>query len=359
MKSSKPEPLKIGVLGAANIAKQFVDAVQGSKLVSVVAVASRSQSKANEFGAQHGVAIRHGSYEALLADSAVECVYVPLPNSLHCEWVIKAANAGKHIICEKPLALNLDEATRMFDAARAHGVMLLEAFPYYFQPQTGVMMDLLGKRGSTSSAIGEVRSVSATFGFTLPPPGVGSSSSPAGNIRLKPELGGGALLDAGSYPLSLIRLAMGCKPARVLAYPRMDDASGVDIAMMATLFYVDGRMAQMSCAMDVANMRYAVINGSHGTLETEYINHAGVPLTSAMRIRRGTAFNVPFEVVKSPSGSAIGSGFRFCAEAFAGKVRAEDFAAMKVAEQYSLDNAAVLGALARSATSGQIEFVQS
>jgi predicted dehydrogenase len=116
-------------------------------------------------------------------------------------------------------------------------------------------------------------------------------------------------------------------------------------------------MAQMSCAMDVANMRYAIINGSNGTLETEYINHAGVPLASAMRIRRGTAFNVPFETVKSSGGAAVGSGFRFCAEAFAAKVRAEDFAEMDVAEQYSLDNAAVLGALAKSAKSGQIERV--
>jgi predicted dehydrogenase len=97
----------------------------------------------------------------------------------------------------------------------------------------------------------------------------------------------------------------------------MDAASGVDIAMMATLFYADGRMAQMSCAMNVANERHAVIMGTNGTLETEYINHAGVPLPSQMRIRRGTAFNLPFEHVPSPCGMATGSGFRFCAEAFA------------------------------------------
>jgi predicted dehydrogenase len=343
--------LKIGVLGAANIAWQFIEAVRDSKHVAVVAIGSRTQEKANAFGEKYGVPTRHGSYEALLADPEVECVYVPLPNSMHCEWVIKAAQAGKHVICEKPLALNLDEATRMFDTARANGVMVLEAFPYYFQPQTGVMMDLIAK-----GEIGNVRSVSASFGFTLPPPGVGSSSSPAGNIRLKPELGGGALLDAGSYPLSLIRLAMGCKPARVLAHPSWD-ASGVDIAMLATLFYADGRMAQMTCAMNIAQVRYATIMGSNGTLETEYINHAGVPLPSQMRIRRGTAFTLPLEVVDSPCGVATGSGFRFCAEAFAAKIRAKDFAAVAVAETYSLDNAAVLAALAKSAKSGKIETV--
>lgn len=341
--------LKIGVLGAANIAKQFTDAVRDSQHVAVVAVASRDAAKANEFAALHKVATAHASYEALLADQNVECIYIPLPNSMHAEWTIKAANAGKHVLCEKPLALNLVEAKAMYAAARKNGVMLLEAFPYYFQPQTGVMMDLI-----RSGAIGKVRSVQASFGFTLPPPGVGSSSSPAGNIRLKPELGGGSLTDAGAYPLSLIRLAMGCKPIRVLAHPTMDAQSGVDIAMMATLFYADGRMAQMSCAMNVANERYATIMGTNGTLETEYINHAGVPLPSQMRIRRGTAFNLPFEPVNSLCGIATGSGFRFCAEAFAHKIRTNDFAAMQVAEQYSLDNAQVLEALARSAKSGQI-----
>jgi predicted dehydrogenase len=341
--------LRIGILGAANIAKQFTDAVRDSNLVTVVAVASRDAAKASQFAALYHVATSHASYEALLEDCEVECVYIPLPNSMHCEWAIKAANAGKHILCEKPLALNLDEATRMFDAARKNGVMLLEAFPYYFQPQTGVMMDLIA-----SGAIGDVQSVSASFGFTLPPPGVGSSSNGT-NIRLIPELGGGALTDAGSYPLSLIRLAMGCKPERVLAHPSMDAVTGVDMAMMATLFYADGRMAQMSCAMNVANERRAIIRGTQGTLETEYINHAGVPLPSEMRIRRGTAFNLPFEQVASPSGIAVGSGFRFCAEAFAAKVRAGDFTAMQVAEQHSLDNAAVLAGLAKSAQSGKIE----
>ncbi len=338
--------LRIGILGAANIAKQFTDAVCDSTHVRVVAIGSRDAAKANEFGASHGVVTRHGSYEALLADPQVECIYIPLPNSMHCEWAIKAANAGKHVLCEKPLTLSLVEARAMFDAARKNDVLLLEAFPYYFQPQTGVMMDLI-----RSGTIGDVRSVSASFGFTLPPPGVGSSANGT-NIRLMPELGGGSLTDAGAYPLSLIRLAMGCKPIRVLAHPRMDAASGVDIAMMATLFYSDGRMAQMSCAMDVANERHAVIMGTKGTLETEYINHAGVPLPSQMRIRRGTAFNLPFEFITSPAGLAVGSGFRFCAEAFAAKIHAQDFAALEVAEQYSLDNAQVLEALAKSAKTG-------
>ncbi|MEN9587185.1 MAG: hypothetical protein RIT15_760, partial [Pseudomonadota bacterium] len=124
--------LRIGILGAANIAKQFTDAVRDSRHVAVVAVASRDAVKANQFAASHKVATVHASYEALLADKNVECIYIPLPNSMHCEWAVKAANAGKHVLCEKPLALNLAEAEAMFAAARKNGVMLLEAFPYYF-----------------------------------------------------------------------------------------------------------------------------------------------------------------------------------------------------------------------------------
>ena len=188
--------LNIGILGCANIARQFTAAVQHSPAVRVVAAASRTIDTAAAFAKSLGIARHHGSYEALLADAAIDVIYLPLPNSLHAEWAVKALEAGKHVLCEKPLALGRAEAEAMFAAARASGVMLLEGFPYYFQPQTGDMLALLH-----GGAIGEVRSVQACFGFML--------QNPQGNIRLQPELGGGALLDAGSYPLSLIRLVMG------------------------------------------------------------------------------------------------------------------------------------------------------
>lgn len=186
MSRNNNKPLRIGVLGAANIAKQFIRDTRPSGQVQVVCVASRTADKAAAFAAEHGVARSHGSYEALLADPEVDAIYLPLPNSLHAEWAVKAAQARKHVLCEKPLALNRAEAERMFTAARDAGVILLESYPFWFQPQTGRMVELL-----MSGAIGTVRSVQACFGFTL--------SNPNGNIRLNPELGGGALLDAGSY----------------------------------------------------------------------------------------------------------------------------------------------------------------
>jgi predicted dehydrogenase len=305
-------------------------------------VASRQAATAAAFAAEFGIGRHHGSYEALLADDGVDAIYLPLPNSLHANWAIRAAAAGKHVLCEKPLALDRAEAQRMFDAAQHHGVMLLETFPYYFQPQTGAMLDLLH-----GGAIGAVRTVQASFGFTL--------AQPLGNIRLDPTLGGGALLDAGSYPLSLIRLVMGCAPVRVMADACWHPA-GVDISTVATLHYADGRRAQLSCAMDVAIHRSAIIIGTDGILETEYLNHTSAAgqvhphgyQPSQLRVRRGRS-NTPFEAVTT----GTGSGFRFAAEAFAKVVAERDFAAIGRAAQASLDNAATLAALARSARSGQ------
>lgn len=343
MHQTQAAPLRIGVLGAANIAKQFVRDVRPSPAVSVVAVASRSEENARAFAQAQGIARWHGNYEALLADPGVDAIYLPLPNSLHAEWAMAAARAGKHVLCEKPLALGVVQARAMFEAAREHGVMLMEGYPWWFQPQTGDMLALLH-----SGAIGEVRSIQASFGFTL--------GNPQSNIRMKPELGGGALLDAGSYPLSLIRLVMGEAPQSVMAHATWA-ASGVDISLMATLVFADGRRAQLACAMDVANHRRATLMGTQGTIETEYLNHTsdapGHPwgyLPSQLRVRRGMPNSVPFEEIRSPSGS----GFRFCAEAFARVVAAKDFAAMERAAQASLDIAATLEAIARSAREGGV-----
>jgi predicted dehydrogenase len=338
-------PLHIGILGCANIAKQFARDVAPSPAVRIVAVASRNADTAAAFAAAHGIGRHHGSYEALLADAEVDAIYLPLPNSLHAEWAIKAAERGKHVLCEKPLALGHAEAQAMFDAARRHGVMLLEAYPYYFQPHTGALVALLN-----GGAIGTVRSVQACFGFTV--------SNPQSNIRMRPELGGGALLDAGSYALSVIRLVMGCAPQRVLADASWAD-SGVDISLMATLYFADGRRAQLSCAMDAANHRRATIVGSAGTIETEYLNHTGTQdgghldnahgyLPCQLRLRRGIANTIPFEDIRC----GTGSGFRFAAEAFAKVVAERDFAAIERAAQASLDIAITLEALARSARLG-------
>jgi predicted dehydrogenase len=345
--AASPPPLRLGILGAANIARQFARDVAASPALTLAAVASRNAETAAAFAAACGLPRHHGSYEALLADPAVDAIYLPLPNSLHAPWAIRAAEHGKHVLCEKPLATSAAEARAMFDAARRHGVMLLEAYPYWFQPQTGRLVELLH-----DGTIGPVRTVQAAFGFMLP----SESAHPAGNIRMNPALGGGALLDAGSYAASLIRLAMGNAPQRVAATSSWA-ASGVDISTTATLHYADGRRAQLSCAMDSAYHRHALIVGSQGVVETDYANHSADAvgadargwLPSLMRVRRGSGGLTPFETVQAPSGS----GFRFAAEAFARVVAARDFAAVERAAAASIDIAATLEAIALSAREGR------
>ena len=337
-----PAPLRLGILGCANIAKQFARDVADSPHVVLLAVASRDHAKAQAFAQHHHIPHAHGSYDALIQDPQIEAVYIPLPNSLHAEWAVRAMQAGKHVLCEKPLALSLTQVQHMFAVARQHQVMLLESYPYWFQPQTRDLLQCL-----TPDKIGEVRSVHASFGFT-----VGNIDT---NIRMKPDLGGGALLDAGSYPLSLIRLVMGCAPERVIAHASWAN-TGVDMSMMATLLYADGRRAQLSCAMDTANHRRATIVGSRGTVETEYLNHTSNShnhpwgyLPSQLRVRQGIANSIAFEDILS----ATGSGFRFAAEAFAHVVRTHDTQAIERAAAASHDIAATLEAIQISAKSNQ------
>jgi predicted dehydrogenase len=332
-------PLTLGIIGAANIARQFVTAVQATKAVKVTAIASRTSHSAKAFADSYGMARHYASYEALLDDPSIEAVYIPLPNHLHAEWAIKAAQRGKHVLCEKPLCLGLAQARAMFAAAEQNGVVLLEAYPYWFQPQTRETLHLLH-----SGVIGQVRSMQASFGFTI--------GQPLGNIRMSPEKGGGALLDAGSYPLSLVRLVMGEAPVRVHATPVWTEGGpgkGVDISMMATLEFAHQRSAQISCAMNVANHRRAIIMGTQGTIETEYLNHTGPVVGSQLRVRKGIANTIPFEDVPA----ATGSGFKFAAEAFADVVRRRDFAAVARAKQASLDIAQTLEAIALSARAGK------
>lgn len=339
MKTSTTRPLRIGILGAANIARAFTRDVSSSRRVEVVAVASRSAPAARAFAAENGISRCHGSYEALLADPGIDIVYLPLPNSLHASWAMAAAATGKHVLCEKPLALDGHQARAMFEVARRHGVMLLEAYPYWFQPQTRTMLELVH-----GGALGRLDFIQASFGFTLP-------EGPR-NIRLDAQLGGGALLDAGSYPLSLIRLLMGNAPQRVTASARWAP-SGVDISLMAQLEWADGRRAQLACSMAQGMHRQALVVGTEGTLTTEFQNHTTEPgvahpfgfQPSLLRVRRSRFGNVPFESLPS----AAGSGFRFAAEAFADVIQRADHAAIARAASASIDIADTLAALGESA----------
>lgn len=324
--------LRIGLLGGANIARQFTAAVAGSERVSVVSVASRSAEKAAAFAAECGIAGAHASYEALLADPGVDAVYVPLPNNLHAEWAIKALRAGKHVLCEKPLALHADQVRAMFAAAEASGRFLAEGYPWRAQPQTALLSRLLAE-----GAIGTVKQVAVSFSAPF--------SDPT-NIRLRPEAGGGALLDLGTYCVSFLRLIAGARPVGVHAKADWAE-TGVDRGMVATLEFPGGVLATLNCSFAAAYQRSAMVHGETGSLSTSWQNHT-LPAADPIRLWRGGANVIAAEVLDAPAAD----GFRAEAESFADAVAEGPEAWTGATAGEPLDIALTLDALAASARTG-------
>ncbi|MBC7841853.1 MAG: Gfo/Idh/MocA family oxidoreductase [Gemmatimonadaceae bacterium] len=317
-------PLRIGILGAARIARKFVEGVADSVAVEVVAVASRDRERADAFARSCGVARVFPTYDALLASGDVDAIYNPLPNGLHGVWSIRAMDAGKHVLCEKPLAVSRVEAELMYAVARRNDVRLAEAFPYRAQPQTLALQQLIA-----SGAIGTVRMVWATFAFMM---------TSRTDIRLDPALGGGALMDLGSYPLSLIRMLAGAAPTAMQAIGTLDP-SGVDSTAAATLQFADGMIAQASCSFSAAIHRQALIAGDDGVIETSYANHTSVDVPPVLMLRRGRENRSTPEVIAV----AAVNGFRAEAEAFADFVQGKPWTG--ISEQESIDVAAMLETL--------------
>lgn len=241
-----------GILGCARIARlQFVPAIGRSTNATLHAVASRDPARLAEFRNLFGDAFTaHASYEALLADPTVDAVYVPLPNALHCEWAIRAMQNGKHVLCEKPLALDASEAQRMADAAHAHGVQLMEAFMYRYTARLQAVERILA-----SGVLGELRSVNSTFRFFL---------DRANTIKDDPALGGGALYDVGVYPLNLIGLVAQTEPVEVFA--TCTRSHGVDHNLSALLRYESGLIASLHCGFNAHGRMHSDIVGSEGSL---------------------------------------------------------------------------------------------
>jgi xylose dehydrogenase (NAD/NADP) len=230
-----PSVVRWGVLSTANIGRAAMNsAIQASTNGELVAVASRDAASAAEFAKTHGIPTAHGNYEALIDDERVDALYIPLPNSMHLEWTLRALEAGKHVLCEKPLGLTATECRDMQACADDNGVLLMEAFMYRFHPRIDRLLELIA-----TGELGELRSIQAAFTFRLTQPD---------NIRLDPELGGGALLDVGCYCVNVSRTLAGAEPVEVQARARWTDR-GVDDELNGTLFFEDGLVAQISCSL--------------------------------------------------------------------------------------------------------------
>jgi len=326
--------INIGVLGAANIAKLFIAAVRPSNRVKIAAVASRDPEKGRAFAKALDVPVVHASYDELLADPTIDAVYNPLPNNLHAEWSIRAAQAGKHVLCEKPLCMTSREAIAIFDAAESHGVYIVEGYPYRCQPQTIKVAQLLKER-----AIGNLQFVQASFGFTL---------KDTTNIRYNAALGGGALMDAGSYPLSMVRLIAGERPTQVHAFARWAE-TGVDRTLVASIEHPSGLLAQIACSFGTVRNRRAFVVGDAGTLSTTYFNDTSVEMPPRIEVTQGIGWDAKREVIDTDAMP----GFLAEADAFAALMQGGWSAWPGATPQESKDIMRTLEALAESARSGR------
>jgi predicted dehydrogenase len=250
------EPVRWGVLGLAGITRRAIPAIQQAGNARLVAVATQRPAAAEPLVAAQPDLRVFDAYEALLAEPAIDAVYIPLPNTLHAEWAVRAARQGKHVLCEKPLATTLAEVERMVETAAHHGVHLMEGFMWRFHPQHARVRELLA-----GGAIGEPRLVRAGLSFAL--------SRDVPNIRLNADLGGGVIWDVGCYAISIPRFLFAAEPETISATAQIDPEFKVDIALAALATFPGGRVALLDASMNsVRRSAYEVV-GSAGSLSIE------------------------------------------------------------------------------------------
>ncbi len=248
--------IRIGVLGASRIAPfAVINPARKHPEVEVTAVAARELSRAQRFAARHAIPQAYGSYADLLTDPAIDAVYIGLPNALHGQWIAAALDAGKHVLCEKPLAANAEEAATVAElvAARAD-LVVMEAFHYRYHPLTARMLKII-----ESGELGTIERLEASFCFPVPPPG---------NIRWSYELAGGALMDAGVYPIHLLRTLTGAEP-EVVAAEAQTRRPDVDRVFRAALTFPSGTAARITTSLwsrRIFSARVVVV-GSAATMD--------------------------------------------------------------------------------------------
>jgi predicted dehydrogenase len=247
--------LRWGILSTASIAaEKVIPGILAGERCEVVAIGSRDLARGRAVAERHGISRVHGSYAALLADPDVDAVYIPLPNHLHGEWTLAAARAGKHVLCEKPLATTAAEAERMIEGCRAAGVLLMEAFMYRHHPSWVAARELVA-----AGRIGTLTAVDSWFSYF--------NDDPA-NIRNVAAYGGGALYDIGCYSVNLSRMLFGTEPDTVASVVRRDPESGVDVLTSGLLGFPGGT-ATFTCATRVEPDQRVSIYGTEGRITIE------------------------------------------------------------------------------------------
>jgi xylose dehydrogenase (NAD/NADP) len=256
--------LRWGLLSTARINRRLIPAIRATGRAELLAIASRDRARAEAYAAEWDIPRAYASYDALLDDPEIDVVYISLPNSLHAEWTTRAAQAGKHVLCEKPLALSLDACDRVIAAAESAGVVVAEALMYLYHPLLRRVGELVKEE-----AVGQVTLVRGAFSIFL---------DQLDNVRWRPELGGGSLWDLGSYPVSFIRFVVG-DPVEVFGWQALS-ASGVDATFAGLLRYDNGVLGVFDCGFRQQFRVQAEVIGTGGALVVQ----RPYPITSESRI---------------------------------------------------------------------------
>jgi xylose dehydrogenase (NAD/NADP) len=243
--------LNWGLLSTARINRSLIPALRISKRSNLLAVASRSQESAEAFAKNWKIPHTYSSYEALLADPEIDVIYNPLPNHLHAEWSIKAVEAGKHVLCEKPMALNVDEVDAIAAAAGKHGRIVAEAFMYRHHPQTLKVQELV-----QNGSLGTPKLLRGSFSFVL---------DREGDIRFDPAMGGGSIWDVGCYPISFMRAALGAEALEVFGW-QVTGPTGIDDTFVGQLHFAKDVYGQFDSSFVIPFHAYMEIVGSEATL---------------------------------------------------------------------------------------------
>ena len=341
--SDRGTVLRWGIFGAAKITDAEVGpALARSDRSVVTAVASRRVDAAKQLAGTLGASSVYGSYDELLDDPDVDAVYNPLPNTFHKEWTIAALRAGKHVLCEKPMAMSADDVQEMIDAARKADRRLMEGFMWRFHPRVARVRELIA-----GGAVGELRLVRATYTFDLAAATDVRSGSVESDIRLNPDLGGGALTDLGSYCANGLRTYSGGRPISVASHRRTPANRKVETSVSGEIVFDNGVTGQFFAALDVPGGGHVEILGTGGRIR----------MANAFRIRRAQA---PFEIeIQRPDGSWSAESVPFLDQY---DLEIQHFESVVldgmpqiVTEQDSLENAITLDAIRRSWDDGPVQ----
>ncbi len=320
------ERLRWGLLGTARIGRAVIPPIRLSERSELRAVASRDLVKAEKYAGAWRIPQAYGSYEELLADEHIDAIYNPLPNHLHAEWSIRAAEAGKHVLCEKPLALSAAEVDRMAEAARKNKVVIAEAFMYKHHPQTLKVQEWVEQ-----GTLGDLLLIKGAFTFDLTRPD---------DVRLVPEWGGGSIWDVGCYPISYSRLIAQAEPVEVFGW-QVIGVTGVDVVFGGQLRFASGLLAQFDCGFRAPYRASMEIVGTKGAIELDGPFKPGGG--EWIKIKRGDSL----EMMRSPE-----------YELYLGEIEDMERAVLdsqppRVSLENSRANVATIAALLQSAQSGQ------